>query len=95
MLEVAGVDPATTLIWKLLPKLDWHPDELDEDCGIAAPFTPVVTVAAARAVAASEQRMIAMIGSEGSGLKQYNERYVVRWKKEKGKRSERGNRAAL
>lgn len=32
--------------------------------------------------------MIAIIGNEGSGLQKYNERYVVRWKKEKVRKEE-------
>lgn len=48
------MDPATTLIWKLPSKLGWQPDELEEACGIAAPFTLVVRVVAARAAAVNE-----------------------------------------
>lgn len=46
------MDPGTTLIWKLLSKVVWQPDELEEPCGIA--FTLVVRVAAARVAAANE-----------------------------------------
>ena len=52
ILGVSGVDPVTTLIWKLSSKLGWQPAE--GACGDATPFTLVVRVAAARAAAANE-----------------------------------------